>query len=61
MNYTENDYDNELCTFEQLTEETQIKVLRKDLVFLISKGIKDVTVTDTEARKEFKKLVKENR
>ena len=48
MNYTENDYNSELCTFEQLTEETQIKVLRKDLLFLISKCKKDVTVTELE-------------
>ena len=48
MLYTETDYNNELCNFEQLTEETRIKVLRKDLLFLISKGKKDVTVTELE-------------
>ena len=48
MNYTENDYNNELCTFEQLTEETQVQVLRRDLLFLISKSKKDVTVTELE-------------
>ena len=48
MLYTETDYNNELCTFEQLTEETRIKVLRKDFSFLIQKGKKDLKVTELE-------------